>query len=122
MIKINNSSLTISNYNQNNSVASIQLSYDGIYLATWNIQVQITGAPTAMVSNLAVNNVSATSTTGFLGFANWGMTKISSILYGVNGSITFQGLAGYYCNVILNVDGGSGYSSPAVTYTLTRIG
>jgi hypothetical protein len=121
-IRINNSSLTITNYNQNNSVASILLSYDGVYLATWGVQVQITSAPISITSNLAYNNVSATSTTGNLGFANWGMTKIGSILYGTSGSTVFQGVAGNFCNIIINIDGGSGYSSTAVNYTLTRLG
>lgn len=121
-IRINNTGFTITNYNQNNSVASILLSYDGVYLATWCVQVQITTAPTAIFSNLAYNNVSATTTTGFLGFANWGMTRVGSILYGTSGSTTFQGVAGNFCNIVINIDGGSGYSSPAVTYTLTRLG
>ena len=119
---INNISLPISNYNQINSLASIRLSYDGIYLATWAIQQQLTTAPTDIYSNLSVNNTSITATTNTLGFANWGMTKIGSIIYGSNGSIVFQGQAGFFCNVVMTVDGGAGFSTPAVTYTITRIG
>ena len=121
-IRINNLSLTISNYNQNNSVASIQTAVDGVYLATWSIQVQITTPPTDLSSNLAINTVSVTSVANQLGFSNWGYSKINSIVYTLSGSVVAQITAGSFCNVTMNMAGSAGVSAPAVTYCLTRIG
>jgi len=120
-VKINNTGLTISNYNTTNVVSSILLSNDGMYLATWAIQLQATGAPTDIFSNIAYNNISGTSNAGGLGYSNWGMTRIGNILYGSSGSYIIQGQAGYYCNLIMTVDGGSGFSTPSISYNLTRL-
>ena len=120
--KINSTSLTISNYNVTNSVASYRVDEDGVYLVTWSIQQQITTPPNGMVVNVSINNTSITTTTGTVGFANWGMTKYSNIIYGSSGSIIAQIPASHFCNLILTVDGGSGFSTPAITYCLSRIG
>jgi len=120
-IRINTNALTISNYNANNSLASIKVSTDGVYLATWAVQIQITGAPTDFTTNFAITS-SVTSTAGTIGYSNWGYTKLNAILYGSAGSVVVQIGAGSFCNIILTMAGTSGVSPPAVTYCLTRIG
>ena len=120
--RINTTSLTISNYNIANVVASYYITKAGLYLATWSIQQQITTPPNGMTVNVAVNNTSITTTTGSLAFANWGMTKLTNIVFGSNGSVLFQTSALRYCNLVLTVDGGAGFSAPAITFFLTRLG
>jgi len=121
-VRVNTISIVPSNYNVNNSLASILTSYDGVYLATWAVQQQITTAPTGINSNITFNNVSAITTAGQFGFSNWGMTKMTNIIFGTSGSAVTQLPAGTFCNITYIVDGGSGFSTPAVTFSLTRIG
>ena len=120
--RINTTSLTISDYNVTNVVASHYVTEAGIYIVTWSIQQQILTPPNGMSTNIGINNASITNTANPVAFANYGMTKMGNIVYGSSGSIVTAIGAPRYCNLLLTVDGGASFSAPAVTFGLTRIG
>jgi len=121
--KCNTTSLTV-NYSVTNVLSSIYLSFDGIYLVTFSIQLQSTTQPSSLYSNVSYTN-SSTSTAGSIGFANFGFTIMqSSLNYGSNGTLLVQCNAGNYLNLTMSVSGGTSYPTPgpAIYFAAVRIG
>ena len=106
-----------------NILSSILLSNNGIYLATWCIQMTVTSLPDQFYSNIAYNT-SATATSPLLApNGNWGNSHVvSNAFMSTSGSIVFQGTAGNYCNLRLTISGGGTLGIPGGTYNITRVG
>jgi len=121
--KCNTTSLTV-NYSATSVLSSIYLSFDGIYLVTFAIQLQSTTQPSSLYSNVSNTN-SSTSTAGSIGISNFGFTIMqSSLYYGSNGTLLAQCSAGSYLNLTMSVSGGTSYSSPgpAIYFAALRVG